>query len=895
MLNWIQFVNGQAFVGGTWVGGNEFMNAIDMVRAGDGSNGTPATGATIDSAVKMLFLGGYYSLGDGGHALYKKVTEDGSALKPWQFRSNANTVRWELVADPAEGVNTRQLGAKHDANGSIANSLTTAFTGTDDTAAIQATIDYAIYSGAKCKVRIAAGNTRITKTIHLGYGEAFRSVIVEGAGQKLLGESGFNGTCVFVDLRDSSGVLLANGPAFNIQGARKSALRDITIVGKAGQWIYSHDLGGGGYTLDDTVGANWVDTGLPAAATSRFSPYCGVCVDAYSGGNPSLGGGVETYRYPDITYPEYSGIPRTISNAINSPTTPGLIRITVSSTSSWTTGSSVNVSGVGGVTNANGTWNVTVINGTTADLQGTTFSGTYTSGTGTASQQRAKSLSSDFSIERVTVNGFIVGIMVQPTTDGNGDFGKVNQVQMQYCYYGMAIGNSQARNTSITDPVFSFVFVGLSNNTWGYGIGKINGPIINAHIDNSINLCSLTSSWTGPVKFINAYSESLWRIGHLSAGSYDENAVEFDHCQFDMGLQVLDGHGGPGTKGRGIPATLMSGGSGAFPAHVVFNGCGFVQMGCGTFSSRGANITFRNQRVDATSSFVNASSGTTEGSRIAMAATCGGLWVGTGPVRPNINSFNFDTLSVTGSGQAQGHVTDGVWAGGREYPTPLLAKWVCGYGDLNDQPVLQPVRTNGAVQANGSNPSASLTDCVLTFDYPGRSNAGFHTQGPDVGDYIREAQTGTLFRVTARTGSVATARAVTNYRLVGGVRTLIDAFPASAGSSVYYTTHFRLYTPAYPIYGDTTAGAFTITNAGTYAGLTTLINSSDNGVVVGDYLNYDNGDPAFPPVFPTEAKITAISGGTITMDKAALLTVTKRRFHHWIRQPPANDSITTAQ
>lgn len=68
----------------------------------------------------------------------------------------------------------------------------------------------------------------------------------------------------------------------------------------------------------------------------------------------------------------------TISGAANNGS--GLIRLTVSSTSGWTTGDVKTVSAVGGVTAANGTWTITVIDATHIDLQGSTFAGVYTSG-----------------------------------------------------------------------------------------------------------------------------------------------------------------------------------------------------------------------------------------------------------------------------------------------------------------------------------------------------------------------------------------------------------------------------------------------------------------------------------------------------------------------------------
>lgn len=68
----------------------------------------------------------------------------------------------------------------------------------------------------------------------------------------------------------------------------------------------------------------------------------------------------------------------TITGAANNGS--GLIRITVASTATLTTGDVKTISAVGGVTAANGTWTITVISGTTFDLQGSTFAGVYTSG-----------------------------------------------------------------------------------------------------------------------------------------------------------------------------------------------------------------------------------------------------------------------------------------------------------------------------------------------------------------------------------------------------------------------------------------------------------------------------------------------------------------------------------
>lgn len=69
---------------------------------------------------------------------------------------------------------------------------------------------------------------------------------------------------------------------------------------------------------------------------------------------------------------------RTITNCVDNG--GGLIRLTVATTNGMITGQYVTVQEVGGVTAANGNWVATIVDNTTIDLQGTTFSGAYTSG-----------------------------------------------------------------------------------------------------------------------------------------------------------------------------------------------------------------------------------------------------------------------------------------------------------------------------------------------------------------------------------------------------------------------------------------------------------------------------------------------------------------------------------
>jgi hypothetical protein len=201
---------------------------------------------------------------------------------------------------PGTGAVTRTLSGKVTETISVLDFIPVAqhaairnFTSTYDcTAGIQAAIDYAIYGGGHRRVYIPGGVYHTSSTIHLGYGEAYHSVVLEGDGYSYLAEAGFSGTGIICGF--------SNAPAFNFQGGRGSVVRGLWVVGQNLDWITSHQLGSFTPTLDDTLGASWVDRGLDSRADSRYAPYAAFSVDAYSGTRPAT-------SYPDVAYPAFLG------------------------------------------------------------------------------------------------------------------------------------------------------------------------------------------------------------------------------------------------------------------------------------------------------------------------------------------------------------------------------------------------------------------------------------------------------------------------------------------------------------------------------------------------------------------------------------------------------------
>jgi hypothetical protein len=211
----------------------------------------------------------------------------GSDLSASFTRANGAPTALTLGTRAAQFISAKDFGAKGDGV-------------TDDTAAIQAAIDWAIYQNHASQnslgsVLIPAGTYRVSDTIHLGYGTSYSGVVLQGQGMKYAGASNMSGTALVATFADR--------PLLNIQGARNSAVRDIALVGLNHRHVAEAKLGDlsrGSGAINDILDASWVDPSLPSSATSRYSPYCGIAIDAYSGSRPPM-------SYPEVSYPAFLG------------------------------------------------------------------------------------------------------------------------------------------------------------------------------------------------------------------------------------------------------------------------------------------------------------------------------------------------------------------------------------------------------------------------------------------------------------------------------------------------------------------------------------------------------------------------------------------------------------
>lgn len=272
-----------SFVGAT-SGALRSENSIADLRLSTGFQG------------EHVFVSGYAGLNDGGGGFFYWDAQSNGA-------DNGGTIiqatgiaigRWIRVMLSSD-VSVKYFGAK--GNGTI-----------DDTAAIQAAIDYALRSKI-ANVFMPDGRYLTSGPIHLGYGNGYVTVNLIGADSTYACDAGFPGVTILANF--------SNAPAIVVQGGRDIKIKNISLKGTS----YRYGLSTWGpQILAQTVSyaevadpKRWV-TNTSSSGLSRYAPYAGIAIDPYSGNRPAI-------SYPDVTYPEWTGITTQYNKNFSSNTT----------------------------------------------------------------------------------------------------------------------------------------------------------------------------------------------------------------------------------------------------------------------------------------------------------------------------------------------------------------------------------------------------------------------------------------------------------------------------------------------------------------------------------------------------------------------------------------------
>jgi hypothetical protein len=160
-----------------------------------------------------------------------------------------------------------------------------------------------------------------------------------------------------------------------------------------------------------------------------------------------------------------------------------------------------------------------------------------------------RSQSSDCFVEDCLIENTLIGIMLQPNGDGNGDFMKFRGTRIAACQIGVAVGNSQARVTDYQNMTFHGCWTCIDGCGYGSSNGVVSGNMDNLHADYCYQLLRHNGGWQKGLEVTNFYSEVMVRIGE-NIGSPAN--ISFSDCHFTCHnhdgsairlLPVYDGHG----------------------------------------------------------------------------------------------------------------------------------------------------------------------------------------------------------------------------------------------------------------------------------------------------------------------------------------------------------------
>lgn len=167
-------------------------------------------------------------------------------------------------------------------------------------------------------------------------------------------------------------------------------------------------------------------------------------------------------------------------------------------------------------------------NGTTGSNRYPRFESYYAGVTGTGG-------STDCKFENVSINGFVVGIVVSPNASTqNNECHTFDNVWLNNCKYGYVSCNSQERNTYFRNiRAWQSVQTVFSNHIYGNQLG--DPPVVQGGnvADNIYQIFDIELSNVQTVSISDFFAESFYRIGTINSRN-----VQFNNCNFH--LAVLD-------------------------------------------------------------------------------------------------------------------------------------------------------------------------------------------------------------------------------------------------------------------------------------------------------------------------------------------------------------------
>ena len=175
-------------------------------------------------------------------------------------------------------------------NGPVTALPSTASTGTDNTAIIQAALNYAMQNNLST-VCISDGSYITQDTLQIGWGEMFRTLGLVACSGGRAPVPGLEGVNIYPQKSDRC--------AINVQGGRNTVISGIALTGLN----YQYGMYAGLPAPYPSTAAGWLNpylaqSGANPGGLQRNSPYCGIGIDVYSGTTPPA-------PYPNRVFPSF--------------------------------------------------------------------------------------------------------------------------------------------------------------------------------------------------------------------------------------------------------------------------------------------------------------------------------------------------------------------------------------------------------------------------------------------------------------------------------------------------------------------------------------------------------------------------------------------------------------
>ena len=183
----------------------------------------------------------------------------------------------------------------------------------------------------------------------------------------------------------------------------------------------------------------------------------------------------------------------------------------------------------------------------------------------TDADKGSKVWSADVQFENLLIEGFYVGLDINAAGNLQGDRMRVYNSQINFCTYGISIGNPQARACNFENVDMNNVYIAYTNSTFGNGTGS-EFQITGGQYCNIYKLFHIQPYNMGQCLVSGLYTEALGSIGEIGYSGPHDNSFIFTGCNFMM--QDVTGF----KSGYGYYSKFYT--LSAF-ANVTFQGCNF--------------------------------------------------------------------------------------------------------------------------------------------------------------------------------------------------------------------------------------------------------------------------------------------------------------------------------